>query len=390
MQPGPRQYPAAPQHVYLFATCLVDLFVPQAGLDSVRLLEREGLQVHYPRGQSCCGQPAYSSGNPEQARAVARAQLGLFGQPWPVIVPSGSCAGMMRHHWPRLFEDDPVDGPRARELAGRVYELAEFLVCVMGCDFSAGAVAGQRDETVVLHTSCGARERMLGRLRAAAPKSGTPVAAIDSAIDQHYAVRRTPSPSPRALLESMQAALRTAQAQVDCVSAQAWPSLLAARLGAQQVRRLLLDTASAEGRALQAALPAGIEALPFARPLAEWKSELFDTVDAGFTVARSGIAATGTLIVAPDAGAPRTVSLAPPLHVALVYASTLHADMHAAARAERWADGMPSNLVLISSPSKTSDIQQTLAYGAHGPRWLWVLLVDDLAPGFKPDQGAQP
>lgn len=241
-----------------------------------------------------------------------------------------------------------------------------------------------------LNAGAGARERMLGRLRAAAPKSGTPVAAIDSAIDQHYAVRRTPSPSPRALLESMQAALRTAQAQVDCVSAQAWPSLLAARLGAQQVRRLLLDTASVEGRALQAALPAGIEALPFARPLAEWKSELFDTVDAGFTVARSGIAATGTLIVAPDAGAPRTVSLAPPLHVALVYASTLHADMHAAARAERWADGMPSNLVLISSPSKTSDIQQTLAYGAHGPRWLWVLLVDDLAPGFKPDQGAQP
>ncbi|KAB8042517.1 (Fe-S)-binding protein [Janthinobacterium aquaticum] len=164
MQPGPRQYPAdypvPTQHVYLFATCLVDLFVPQAGLDSVRLLEREGLQVHYPRGQSCCGQPAYSSGNPEQARAVARAQLGLFGEPWPVIVPSGSCAGMMRHHWPALFEDDPVDGPRARELAGRVYELAEFLVCVMGCDFSAGAVAGQRDETVVLHTSCGARREM--------------------------------------------------------------------------------------------------------------------------------------------------------------------------------------------------------------------------------------
>lgn len=162
MQPSPRQYPAAPQHVYLFATCLVDLFVPQAGLDSVRLLEREGLQVHYPRGQSCCGQPAYSSGNPQQARSVARAQLGLFSESWPVIVPSGSCAGMMRHHWPKLFEDDPVDGPRARELAGRVYELAEFLVCVMGCNFSssAGAVDGQRDETVVLHTSCGARREM--------------------------------------------------------------------------------------------------------------------------------------------------------------------------------------------------------------------------------------
>lgn len=236
----------------------------------------------------------------------------------------------------------------------------------------------------------GARERMLGRLRAAAPKSGTPVAAIDSAIDQHYAARRPAAPSLRALLDAMQAALRAAQAQVDCVSAHAWPALLAARLGAQQVRRLLMDTASAEGRALQAALPAGIEALPFARPLAEWKSELFDSVDAGFTVARSGIAATGTLVIAPDAGTPRTVSLAPPLHVALVYASTLHADLHAAARTERWADAMPSNLVMISSPSKTSDIQQTLAYGAHGPRWLWVLLVDDLADDVNQNKGALP
>lgn len=240
-----------------------------------------------------------------------------------------------------------------------------------------------------LHAGQSARERMLGRLRAAAPQTAAPVAAIDSAIDLHYQARRA-TVLARALLQAMQAALRAAQAQVDCVRASEWPALLAARLQAQQVRRLLLDTASAEGRALQAALPQEIEALPFARPLGQWKSELFETVDAGFTVARSGIAATGTLVIAPDAGAPRTVSLAPPLHVALVYASTLHADLHAAARAERWADGMPSNLVLISSPSKTSDIQQTLAYGAHGPRWLWVLLIDDLPDQLDEMKGEQP
>ncbi|KAB8057155.1 (Fe-S)-binding protein [Janthinobacterium sp. FT14W] len=156
----PRRYPPASLQVYLFATCLVDLFVPQAGLDAVRLLEREGLLVHYPRGQSCCGQPAYSSGNPEQARAVARAQLDLFAQPWPVIVPSGSCAGMMRHHWPQLFQDDPVAGPQARELAERVYELSEFLVCVLQLDLAAMAASAQADESVVLHTSCGARREM--------------------------------------------------------------------------------------------------------------------------------------------------------------------------------------------------------------------------------------
>lgn len=157
-----RHYPPGPDkanpHVYLFGTCVIDLFMPEAGLDAVRLLEREGLTVHFPRGQSCCGQPAYSSGNPEQARAVARAQLDLFSQPWPVIVPSGSCAGMMRHHWPTLFDDDPQAAGKARELAERVYELSEFLLHVLHVNF--GESTTQPDEQVVLHTSCGARREM--------------------------------------------------------------------------------------------------------------------------------------------------------------------------------------------------------------------------------------
>lgn len=161
----PRQYPTGqrPTDVYLFATCLVDLFVPQAGLDAVKLLEREGLAVHFPRGQSCCGQPAYSSGNPRQAREVARAQFALFDQPWPVIVPSGSCAGMMRHHWPALFADEPQASAQALELSGRIYELTEFLVRVLNVDLGAlaqTAQAEQPDERIVLHTSCGARREM--------------------------------------------------------------------------------------------------------------------------------------------------------------------------------------------------------------------------------------
>ena len=237
-----------------------------------------------------------------------------------------------------------------------------------------------------MSTALTARERMLGRLRAAAPAAPEAVELIDAAIDSHYLARRAAAPlSPRGRIAAMQAALRASHAQVDCVSSDAWPALLAQHLGAQQVRRLLMDADSAQGLALRAALPAAVETLSFGRPLAQWKGELFDTVDAGFTVARSGIAATGTLIIAPDAATPRTVSLAPPLHVCLVYASTLHADLHAAARAERWMDGMPANLVLVSGPSKTSDIQQTLAYGAHGPRWLWVLIIDDL-PGSEGDQ----
>ena len=153
-----RQYPAAPRDVYLFATCLVDLFVPEAGLDAVKLLEREGHVVHFPRAQSCCGQPAYSSGNPEQARKVARAQLDLFADPWPVIVPSGSCAGMMRHHWPRLFADEPAMAERARELGERVYELSEFLLRVLRIEWPNPTDAAP--ERVVLHTSCAARREM--------------------------------------------------------------------------------------------------------------------------------------------------------------------------------------------------------------------------------------
>ena len=155
-----RQYLPATGQVYLFATCLVDMFVPQAGLDAVCLLEREGQTVHYPRGQSCCGQPAYSSGNPDSAREVVLAQLDLFPQNWPVVVPSGSCAGMMRHHWPRMFESDPVAGPKARELAERVYELSEFLLRVLKVNYTDSPGTAQAPESVVLHTSCAARREM--------------------------------------------------------------------------------------------------------------------------------------------------------------------------------------------------------------------------------------
>ncbi|GAB7548570.1 LutC/YkgG family protein [Cupriavidus sp. 8B] len=223
-----------------------------------------------------------------------------------------------------------------------------------------------------------ARERMLGRLRAA---TDTPTAAsaadtsqLDARIDAHYDGRREAA-SPAELAQAMQAALGASHALAWCASAEAWPAQLAGRLAAAGVRRLLLDPAAEEGAALMGALPGTVAPLSYDRPIEDWKAELFDTVDAGFTVARSGIAATGTLVLAPDTQTPRTVSLVPPLHIALVYAETLHPDLHAAARAERWSAGMPTNLVLVSGPSKTSDIQQTLAYGAHGPRELWVIIV---------------
>jgi len=151
-----RRYPPKPEHVYLFSTCLIDQFTPQAGLDTVRLLEREGITVHYPEQQTCCGQPAHSSGFPEEARAVALQQLNLFTENWPIVVPSGSCGGMMRLHYPHLFAADPVLHARAVDLAERVYELSEFLVHVVNFNHQD---LGQPC-TVALHTSCHARREM--------------------------------------------------------------------------------------------------------------------------------------------------------------------------------------------------------------------------------------
>lgn len=159
-----RDYPNKPDAVYLFGTCLVDLFDPQAGVSAYRLLEREGIQVHFPQDQTCCGQPAYTSGHPEQARQVAVAQLGLFPEKrWPIVVPSGSCAGMMRHHWPRLFAGSP-DEARATEIAGRVFELTEFLLEVCKIKLEDGGSACK----AVLHTSCSGRREMGTHLSSAA------------------------------------------------------------------------------------------------------------------------------------------------------------------------------------------------------------------------------
>ena len=147
--------PPRPDQVYLFGTCLIDLFVPQAGVDAVRLLEREGLTVHFPRAQSCCGQPAFTSGNPDEARRVAAAQIALFDQPWPIIVPSGSCAGTVRTHYPDMFADEPAWRARAEALAAKTFELTQFLVDVAGVT----GVPGDFNGSVTYHDSCsGLRE----------------------------------------------------------------------------------------------------------------------------------------------------------------------------------------------------------------------------------------
>ncbi|MBI3992252.1 MAG: (Fe-S)-binding protein [Candidatus Lambdaproteobacteria bacterium] len=126
----PIRYPDKPETVYFFGTCLVDNFYAQAGLAAVELIEREGVRVIFPQGQTCCGQPPFNSGYRDEARRVARAQMALFPRPFPVVVPSGSCGAMFRVHYAELFggPDTAVsEQAQAREFAARVFEWSEFM-----------------------------------------------------------------------------------------------------------------------------------------------------------------------------------------------------------------------------------------------------------------------
>jgi len=141
--------------VGLFVTCLVDLFRPTVGFAAVRLLEDAGCRVEVPRAQTCCGQPAYNSGDRADARAVAEQVIRAFEGFDHVVAPSGSCAGMISHHYPSLFTGDPAWHGRAEALAAKTHELTSFLVDVLGVT----AVAARFDGAVTYHDSCsGLRE----------------------------------------------------------------------------------------------------------------------------------------------------------------------------------------------------------------------------------------
>jgi L-lactate dehydrogenase complex protein LldE len=147
---------ARPPRVGLFVTCLVDLYRPSVGFAAIRLLEQAGCQVEVPRAQTCCGQPAYNSGDRATARDLASGILDAFGGYDYVVAPSGSCAGMLKAHLPFLFEDDPNLRARADRLAERTFELTSFLVDILGFTPRSGT---SRPGTFTYHDSCsGLRE----------------------------------------------------------------------------------------------------------------------------------------------------------------------------------------------------------------------------------------
>lgn len=134
----------------LFVTCLVDLMRPSIGFAAIRLLEAAGCEVVVPTTQTCCGQPAFNSGDRASAAKLAKKVIAEFESFEHVVVPSGSCADQIRNEYPRLLADDPAWHGRATALAGRVYELTDFLVNVAKLDKLPGGFSG----SVTYHDSC--------------------------------------------------------------------------------------------------------------------------------------------------------------------------------------------------------------------------------------------
>lgn len=137
--------------VQLFVTCIIDTLYPETGEAVVRVLQRAGVNVDFPKGQTCCGQPAFNAGMRPQARKMAEKTIQVLEKnPGNIVIPSGSCAGMIRHGYLELFADDPDWSARVKALADRSYEFTEYLVDVL----SVENLGADYPDKITYHPSC--------------------------------------------------------------------------------------------------------------------------------------------------------------------------------------------------------------------------------------------
>ena len=147
--------------VQLFVTCVVDQFFPEVGEAVVRVLRTLDTEVDYDPSQTCCGQPAFNSGFWDEARPVARRLLGQLDASVPVVVPSGSCAAMIRNYYRELFAGDPVNLARANALALNVYEFSEYVADKVGVSRVESLVRpSESDVAVAFHEACHAKREL--------------------------------------------------------------------------------------------------------------------------------------------------------------------------------------------------------------------------------------
>lgn len=150
------EQPGSTPHIGLFVTCLVDLYRPSVAFAAIQLLEAVGCRVSVPETQTCCGQPAYNSGDRADAVAILRGVVAAFESFDAVVVPSGSCAGMLVHHAPLLLADDPNFAARADALAAKTFELTAYLAHHAPRPLPPATFAG----TVTYHDSCSSLREM--------------------------------------------------------------------------------------------------------------------------------------------------------------------------------------------------------------------------------------
>lgn len=189
----------------------------------------------------------------------------------------------------------------------------------------------------------------------------------------------TPPTFGEGKLEQFRRMLESVHGEVHETTAAEWPERLRNLLSNKGVNAVLYGPATDHGAALVKAWD-GQEApslVPYNRQVEELKQTLVHEVQAGLTSCRAAIAETGSLVLWPTAAEPRLMSLLPPIHVALLAKSSLADSLAQLIAAQGWVDEMPTNALLISGPSKTADIEQTLAYGVHGPKELIVLVLTD-------------
>ena len=216
-----------------------------------------------------------------------------------------------------------------------------------------------------------ARDRILAKLRATQPAA--PNALPD--LDAHYTPRvRGETKTER--LARFRAGIESFHAEVHISSDADWPALLARLCADKKVATMLYGADTPAGQRLDQATFAATALRPWAGQVEDIKADLFHRTDSGFTQTRGAIAETGTLMIWSSEAEPRTLSLVPPIHFALLDAATIQPTFFDVLRTENWAAGLPTNALLISGPSKTADIQQTLAYGAHGPKELVVIVIN--------------
>ncbi len=184
--------------------------------------------------------------------------------------------------------------------------------------------------------------------------------------------RRTEDNAQRVV--RLRAALEAAHAELYDVTEADWVSVLLGVVAKKGIRQLLIGKDTLHGIEVTAKAPDSLELVNYEQPIDTWRDLLFDGIDAGLTVAKGAIAETGSLILWPTPAEPRLMSLVPGIHFVLLDVHTIYADLHDAMVSQAWSTRMPTNALLVCGPSKTADIQQTLAYGAHGPKELVVLM----------------